>query len=223
LGLAIGHVPGEYGGIYYPVVLCDACGERIEALSQGNYYWSDEQACLGFSHKSCSRVYEAAFGRLNRAERQTTERPELPPAICFDELKRLPLRLWLNGGFTPTELANLAGAVQDEDLAGAHPCERCGKGRIGTCARCGKKDVVVERHHFAPRSRFKDPDAWPTCLLCEGCHDEWHQVMGPTPGRKMTNPATIIVAENGGLDTASSLTPYAATCADSESNREPTD
>jgi hypothetical protein len=35
----------------------------------------------------------------------------------------------------------------------------------------------VETHHWAPRSLFRDYNAWPTAQLCPACHALWHNVM----------------------------------------------
>jgi hypothetical protein len=43
------------------------------------------------------------------------------------------------------------------------------------CERCGA--AGVETHHWAPRSLFRDFNAWPTAQLCPACHALWHEVM----------------------------------------------
>jgi hypothetical protein len=43
------------------------------------------------------------------------------------------------------------------------------------CEHCG--DAGVETHHWAPRSLFRDYNAWPTAQLCPACHALWHDVM----------------------------------------------
>jgi hypothetical protein len=35
----------------------------------------------------------------------------------------------------------------------------------------------VETHHWAPKSLFRDFNAWPTAKLCPACHALWHEVM----------------------------------------------
>ena len=35
----------------------------------------------------------------------------------------------------------------------------------------------VETHHWAPRSLFRDYNAWPTAQLRRACHALWHDVM----------------------------------------------
>ena len=54
---------------------------------------------------------------------------------------------------------------------------RCGE----KCAVCGSPDGV-ELHHFAPQALvgwFRNPEAWPTALLCCACHAEWHRAVTP--------------------------------------------
>ena len=43
------------------------------------------------------------------------------------------------------------------------------------CEHCGAPGV--ETHHWAPRSLFRDHNAWPTAQLCPACHALWHDVM----------------------------------------------
>jgi len=49
------------------------------------------------------------------------------------------------------------------------------------CSRCGRRDVPLQVHHWAPRARFEDADDWPTSALCHDCHVSWHRVMGWRP------------------------------------------
>jgi hypothetical protein len=61
------------------------------------------------------------------------------------------------------------------------------------CVRCGS-NVGVERHHWAPASKFDDFDMWPTAWLCSECHSTWHRRMDgyrfqPVP-RPVEPPAT---------------------------------
>lgn len=49
------------------------------------------------------------------------------------------------------------------------------------CSRCGRRDVPLQVHHWAPRARFEDADDWPTSALCHDCHIAWHRVMGWRP------------------------------------------
>lgn len=48
------------------------------------------------------------------------------------------------------------------------------------CERCG---VIGHhhQHHWAPRKLFSDAGWWPTAVLCQKCHADWHAVMGPKP------------------------------------------
>ena len=43
------------------------------------------------------------------------------------------------------------------------------------CEHCGAPGV--ETHHWAPRSLFRDYNAWSTAQLCPACHALWHDVM----------------------------------------------
>jgi hypothetical protein len=62
----------------------------------------------------------------------------------------------------------------------SHP----GRGALAAerfCARCGARDVPLEKHHWAPRAVFEDADNWPISYLCLACHDDWHRKMGWRP------------------------------------------
>ena len=45
------------------------------------------------------------------------------------------------------------------------------------CPVCGTV-AKLERHHLAPRNRFKDAELWPQVDICARCHDRWHRIMG---------------------------------------------
>lgn len=179
--------------LYFPVIVCDVCNERIEKLNGGNCYWEltpndGLQGPIGFSHKECTLEYDARFGRWRdeatgkRIVYTRDKQVELPEGVCppsegSDDASKFPLWLLVNSGISVWEVKRHAAQYEDAIEKDAHPCKTCGKGKMGTCSRCGKRNVVVERHHFAPRAKFSDPDSWPTALLCEKCHDEWHEKM----------------------------------------------
>lgn len=56
------------------------------------------------------------------------------------------------------------------------PVERDDTARI-RCDHCGHMGGGVERHHWAPRAIFPDPEQWPTANLCRQCHQLWHRTM----------------------------------------------
>lgn len=58
----------EYRGPYVcPIVVCDACGKKIDAGTDGNYEWDAdaEQPVLYFSHKHCTHHLRAIHSEIN--------------------------------------------------------------------------------------------------------------------------------------------------------------
>jgi hypothetical protein len=63
-------VIAQSGAYAAPQILCDQCGEQIQAAADGNYQWSHSPAFLEghepapvfFTHKRCCRAFEAAHG-----------------------------------------------------------------------------------------------------------------------------------------------------------------
>ncbi len=50
-------------GRFWPLVLCDFCGERIADASDGNVVWVADEAAdrpLFFTHKACDHAFESA-------------------------------------------------------------------------------------------------------------------------------------------------------------------
>lgn len=66
----------EWGGTFYPIIVCDFCGERITHARNGNFLWLvcwedlhsaakqhtdiPQPAQLAFTHKRCNHAFEAA-------------------------------------------------------------------------------------------------------------------------------------------------------------------
>ena len=61
-----------------------------------------------------------------------------------------------------------AAGIEPADLPIQHNYSRDTR-----CIHCGTRGAQV--HHWAPRAIFgSDADLWPTDMLCQPCHDEWH-------------------------------------------------
>jgi hypothetical protein len=77
------------------------------------------------------------------------------------------------GWYVTKELARqLSGLDPDTFLL-----VECGL-RYHLCARCGKT-LPCDEHHIAPRKVFEDAETWPTTVLCQECHLEWHRILTP--------------------------------------------
>lgn len=78
---------------------------------------------------------------------------------------------WPKSGFAPEQLAALEAVPQSPQLP-LLPMEQ-------RCPVCLAEDVVLEKHHLAPRARFgREADRWPTHYVCRRCHERWHARMG---------------------------------------------
>ncbi len=57
----------EYNHAVCPIIVCDACGKKIVAASEGNYEWDSEAdtPILYFSHKACTARLRARHGEVD--------------------------------------------------------------------------------------------------------------------------------------------------------------
>ncbi len=84
--MKFGWLDGEEA--YFPLVVCDHCGEPIDAASGGrNYLWNRAGEPLCFTHKACYRAFD---------------RSKPGGYTCAEDIRELPAHLAHNIGLQTT-------------------------------------------------------------------------------------------------------------------------